>query len=352
MKKLGFSEKTAVLIGDEVNTSELARVLAEHKERYIVQNPEGIFQAEITGNIRFTAQSKTDFPAVGDWVRMVKMDKQNAVILELFPRYSKLERQAVGKFGESQVIAANIDFAFIVQSVGHDFNLNRLERYLSICYAGKIEPIIILTKIDLTSKNELAEIKKQIEKRMPEVPLILLSNVTSEGFEQLNKLMQAFNTYCFIGSSGVGKSSVINRLMEHEVLETSRISASTQKGRHTTTRREMLILPNQSIVIDTPGMRELGMTDQSAGLNKTYKKIGKLAQNCRFRDCTHQNEKGCAVIEAVENGSLPEEVYANYLKLKKEQEHFSSTVFEKRRKGKEFCKMAKEAMKERKKNKY
>ena len=352
MKELGFSEKTAALIKSEYNPNELARVLAEHKERYIVQSIDGVFQAEITGNMRFAAQTRADFPAVGDWVKIVKMDEQNAVILELIPRYSMLERQAVGKHGEAQLIAANIDYAFIVQAVGHDFNLNRLERYLSICYAGNIEPIIVLTKIDLIDEKQLQELKSQIEKRLPKVPLLLLSNITMEGFDGLKKHMAAFKTYCFIGSSGVGKSSVINRLLENELLETNHISESTQKGRHTTTHRELLVLPNQSIVIDTPGMRELGMANHTEGIDRTYNNIGQLAQNCRFADCSHLNEKGCAVTEAVENGSLPEDVYENYLKLKREQEHFSSTVFEKRRKGKEFSKMAKEVVKNRKKNKF
>ena len=352
MKNLGFSEKAAALIGNQVSDSELARILAEHKERYIVQSIQGTFQAEITGNMRFAAQARADFPAVGDWVKIVQMDEQSAVILEIFPRYSRLERQAVGKQGEAQLIATNIDFAFIVQSVGHDFNLNRLERYLSICYAGKIEPIIVLTKIDLIDEASVDVLKNQINLRLPKVPLLFLSTITMEGFDQLKNQMEAFKTYCFIGSSGVGKSSVINRLMENDVLETNAISESTQKGRHTTTHRELLVLPNQSIVIDTPGMRELGMTSQTEGIEKTYDNIGELAQNCRFIDCSHQHEKGCAVIEAVENGSLSEAVYENYLKLKREQEHFSTTIFEKRRKDKGFSKMAKAVVKDRKKNKF
>lgn len=352
MKNLGFSEKAVSLIGNQVSDNELARVLAEHKERYVVQNSEGIFQAEITGNMRFAAQSRADFPAVGDWVKIVTMDEQSAIIVEVLPRYSQLERQAVGKHAEVQLIATNIDFAFIVQAIGHDFNLNRLERYLSICYAGNIEPIIVLTKIDLIDDASIEAMKSQIEKRLPNVPLLLLSNITMRGFDLIKNKMEAYKTYCFIGSSGVGKSSVINRLMEQNILETKHISESTQKGRHTTTHRELLVLPNKSIVIDTPGMRELGLTSQSEGLEKTYDSIGVLAKNCRFSDCSHQNEKGCAVIEAVENGNLSEAVYENYLKLKREQEHFSSTVFEKRRKEKGFGKMIKGVVKDRKKNKF
>ncbi|WP_167618254.1 ribosome small subunit-dependent GTPase A [Maribellus sediminis] len=352
LAQLGYSDQIRNLIGVEFAPAELARVSAEHKERYQVISEDGNLQAEITGNIRYAAQSRTDFPAVGDWVKIARIDKDSAVILQIYPRYSFLERQAVGKQGEIQLIASNIDVAFIVQAVGHDFNLNRLERYLSICYAGKIEPMIVLTKTDLVKKEELENLQNQITARNAKVPLMLVSNITLEGFEQLREKMEPQLTYCFIGSSGVGKSTLINGLMEKDMLETKAISESTSKGRHTTTHRELLLLPNGSIVIDTPGMRELGITNQEGGLELTYDQIAELAENCRYSDCSHENEKGCAVIEAVEDGTLSEAIYGNYLKLKREQEHFSSTVYEKRLKGKEFGKMAREVVKARKKNKF
>ncbi|WP_340113946.1 ribosome small subunit-dependent GTPase A [Maribellus mangrovi] len=352
LKQLGYSGQIKELIGEEIESAELARVSAEHKERYQIINEDGTLQAEITGNIRYAAQTRADFPAVGDWVKITRIDKDSAVILKVFPRYSFLERQAVGKQGEIQLIAANIDVAFIVQAVGHDFNLNRLERYLSICYAGKIEPVIVLTKIDLIEKEELEALQNQIKARNAKVPLFVVSNVTLDGLEQLREKMEPYETYCFIGSSGVGKSTLINCLLEDDMLETSQISDSTSKGRHTTTHRELIILPNESIVIDTPGMRELGITNQEGGLELTYDQIAELAENCRFNDCSHENEKGCAVLKAVEYGSLSEEMYNNYLKLKREQEHFSSTVHEKRQKGKEFGKMVKEVSRLRKNNKY
>ena len=352
LAQLGYSDQIGSLIGEKIATNELARVSAEHKERYMVISEDGTLQAEITGNIRYAAQSRADFPAVGDWVKIARIDKDSAVILQIFPRYSFLERQAVGKYGEIQLIASNIDVAFIVQAVGHDFNLNRLERYLSICYSGKIEPMIVLTKTDLVKKEELENLQNQITARNAKVPLMLVSNITLEGFEQLRGKMEPHLTYCFIGSSGVGKSTLINSLLDKDLLETKEISNSTSKGRHTTTHRELLLLPNGSIVIDTPGMRELGMTNQEGGLEMTYDQIAELAENCRYSDCSHENEKGCAVIEAVEEGTLSEEMYSNYLKLKREQEHFSSTVYEKRQKGKEFGKMVKAFVKDRKKNKF
>lgn len=335
-----------------ISSEELARVIVEHRERYIVQSSEGIFQAEITGNIRFAARSRSDFPAVGDWVRITKMDRETAIILEIFPRKTILSRQAVGKQGEEQVIAANIDAAFIVQAVGHDFNMNRLERYLSICHAAGITPVMLLTKIDLAEKNELDELSAKIVQRQPGLSVFAVSNETGVGLNALQNSLITGMTYCFLGSSGVGKSTVINRLLNEEVLQTAEISASTSKGKHTTTHRELFRLENGSFVIDTPGMRELGMTSESGGIERTYDQIGELAKNCRYGDCTHTEEKGCAVKTAVENGELAEEVYENYLKLKREQEHFSSTVHDKKREGKIFGKIVKEALKERKRNKY
>lgn len=352
MKSLGFNDKVQKLISSEFGASELARVLVEHRERYIVQSAEGIFQAEITGNIRFAAGSRADFPAVGDWVHITKMDSTTAVILEVLPRYSVLSRQAVGKNADVQIIAANIDVAFIVQSVGHDFNLNRLERYMSICHSGKVEPAILLTKADLADKQELELLKSKITQRMPKVPLILISSESGLGYKELDAFMKSETSYCFVGSSGVGKSTVINRLLPEEKLKTAAISESTSKGRHTTSHRELFILNNGSIVIDTPGMRELGMTDESIGIGLTYDQISNLAESCRYSDCTHTNEKGCAVLDAVEKGDLDQELYENYLKLKREQEHFSSTVHEKRQKEKGFGKMVKTILKEHKKNKY
>ncbi|MFV0267480.1 MAG: ribosome small subunit-dependent GTPase A [Draconibacterium sp.] len=341
----------AGLIGS-VDSSELARVIIEHKERYIVQTEAGVYQAEITGNIRFSARSRADFPAVGDWVRITPMDAQNAIILEVFPRYSSLSRQAVGKQADIQIIASNIDVAFIVQSVGHDFNINRLERYLAICYSGKIKPMILLTKTDLIPQAEIDSLMEMIRKRLPNVKLITISSESGTGYNTLKEAMQANVTYCFVGSSGVGKSTIINHLSNEEKLTTSAISTSTQKGRHTTTHRELFVLENGSIVIDTPGMRELGMTDESSGIELTYDQITELSNSCRYDDCSHTGEKGCAVLAAVQNGELSEKNYENYLKLKREQQHFSSTIHEKRQKGKEFGKMVKAVMKEHKKNKY
>lgn len=352
MKELGFTTKIAEQIGEKAHREELARVIAEHKERYKVQNIEGVFNAEITGNMRFSATSRSDLPAVGDWVRITKMDEQNAIILELVPRFSLLERKAVGKSGETQIIAANIDHAFIVMAAGHDFNLNRLERYLVICRAGKINPIVLLTKTDLVSAEEKEKLVASIGKRAPGVRVLAISNETQDGIAELQSSLKSYETYCLLGSSGVGKSTIINRLKRAERLKTGIISSSTGKGKHTTSHRELLVLPNKSIVIDTPGMRELGIISGNDGMDKTFDEIGTLAQNCRYSNCTHENEAGCAVLQAVDEGELSIEVYQNFMRLRREQQHFESTIHEKRQKGREFGKMVKEVSKFKKNNKF
>lgn len=349
MKTLGFNEKIEELIDrTELAGFELARIIVEHKERYIIQTESNSYHAEITGNLRFSAQSRVDFPAVGDWVKFTKMDEQNAIILQVLPRFSVLERRAVGQFGEVQIIASNIDFAFVVQSVGHDFNLKRLERYLAICHSAKIKPYIILTKTDLIESTEISRLTQNISERIKDVEVIPLSNQSKSGFDRLNSLMKPFKTYCFLGSSGVGKSTIINHLNQHEVLKTKAVSDSTNKGRHTTSHRELFILPNKSIVVDTPGMREIGLTDLNEGLETTYDQISELAKSCKYADCRHINESGCAILDAVDNGELLEDVLINYQKLKREQEHFSSSVHEKRKKSKEFGKMIKTVLNEKK----
>ena len=319
----------------------IARVIREHRERYAVSNGESEYDAEITGNMRYSAASRKDFPAVGDWVTITPYGPDQAIINSILPRKSVLARQAVGRPGEIQIISANIDFAFIIQAVSNNFNINRLERYLTICYSAGIEPILILSKTDLVSRDEISEAVRILGKRDRQVKYVLLSNVTGEGSDQLMGLIQSGRTYCVIGSSGVGKSTLINSLLKREALRTGEISSCTNKGKHVTEHRELFVLDNGAIIIDTPGMKELGLTDDAEGLNTTFSDISQLAGKCRYPDCLHINEQGCAVIEAVENGSVDRESYENYLKMMKEQERFSTTVAEKRRRDKQFGKMVK-----------
>jgi len=353
MQELGFDgEITNLISPEDLDGHVLGRVIIEHKERYVVQTDEGTFSAEITGNLRFTAEDRKDFPAVGDWVKLIMMDEETAIILEVFPRTSVIERKAVSKQAQTQLIATNIDYAFIVQAVGHDFNLKRIERYLAICHSSNITPIILLSKIDLVDDSEVDSTLKQIKVRVSNVEIFAVSSESGTGFEKLELLLKKYKTYCFLGSSGVGKSTIVNRLKGENHLKTNSVSSSTNKGKHTTTHRELIVLPNQSIVIDTPGMREVGMSDNKEGIEITYSIIESLATNCKFNDCTHTEEFGCAVLKALEAEEFSQDEYDNYQKLLREQAHYSRTVAEKRKKGKELTKLYRSVQEQRRKDKY
>ncbi|MFA7361323.1 MAG: ribosome small subunit-dependent GTPase A [Candidatus Kapaibacterium sp.] len=353
LKDLGFDERVEKLRAEEnIADFEIGRVIAEHKERYAVKTDNGEFDAEITGNMRFNANDREDFPAVGDWVAITTYDSDFAVIHKILPRFSIIKRKAVGQFGGIQIIATNVDFAFLAQAVDRDFNINRLERYLTICNTSKVKPVIVLSKIDLTDENGLKEILESINTRIKNVPVIALSNETKNGYDAINKFIEKGKTYCLLGSSGVGKSTLLNNLSGNPVMKTDTISESTNKGRHVTSHRELIILETGGILIDNPGMREVGIADTANGLEITFDKIYQLSENCRFKDCTHKQEKGCAVLEAVENGELDKESYENYLKMEKEKTYFESTDSERRNRDKGFGKMMKNYKKIKKKNNF
>ena len=334
-----------------LDTFEVGRVISEHRERYVVKTAEGEFDAELIGNLRYSAQERAGFPVVGDWVAIQVYDEHKALIHALFPRKNRIERRAVGKHGEKQIIAANIDYAFIVQAVGWDFSINRIERYLTICNASGVEPIILLNKIDLISEPELEALVESVRARAGEVPVVPISNETRKGYPELNQWIKEGKTYCLLGSSGVGKSTLINNLSGRQLMKTNAISESTQKGRHVTSHRELVVLPGGGILIDNPGMREVGIADPGSGLEMTFSAIAELSEHCRFKDCTHTNEPGCAILAAVESGELDENALDNYRKMEREKEHYESTVAERRRKDKAFGKMVRSIMKNKKKEK-
>ncbi len=353
LEDLGYNQKLEEQrIEQKLESFEVGRVIAEHKERYIVKSEKGEFEAEITGNLRFAAKSREDFPAVGDWVVMIMYGSDSAIIHRILPRFSTIKRQAVGQFGEIQIIATNIDYAFLIQAVDGDFNINRLERYLTICYSSKVSPIIVLSKTDLIPEQKIDDIIGSIKQRIEDIHVFAISNKTSEGYDALKKIIEKGKTYCMLGSSGVGKSTLMNNLSGRNVMKTDLISQSTGKGRHITSHRELIVLESGGILIDNPGMREVGITDTTSGLETTFDRIIRLSLNCKFKDCTHTSEVGCSVIEAVENGEIDKRSYENYLKMEREKDHFESTVEERRKKDKEFGKMLKNYKKDMSKNRH
>ena len=322
--------------------------MAVHRERYVIKSPDGEYDAEITGNLRFSAESSSDFPVVGDWITFSVFDGSLAIIYSILPRLSILERQAVGKSGEKQLIAANVDYSFIVQSLDQDFNINRLERYLTLSLTSDITPILLLSKTDLIDKKELSNKIDTIHKRHSGLRILHFSNNTKEGYEEIENELQKGKTYCFLGSSGVGKSTLINHLLGEQMMKTRTISESTGKGKHTTSHRQLFILKNGSIVIDTPGMREVGVIDTS---EDSFDTISELSVKCKFSDCSHTNELGCEVLAAIDDGRIDEASYQNFMKLQREAAHFQSTLAEKRQKDKKFGKIYKQIIAYKKKNK-
>lgn len=313
----------------------LARVTAEYKEAYRIKGAGGDFLARITGKQNFQAVHREDFPAVGDWVAAVSRDGEHAVIDKVFPRKTVLKKSYTSKH-DIQVIAANINVAFIIESAGRDFNLNRCERYLVLVREGGIKPVIVLNKIDLFSEKSLNEAANQLRLRFPDISLLFTSTKTNQGMGELRKYISKGKTYCFLGSSGVGKSSLINALLKKEEILTREIGEGTGRGKHTTTARQMYLLENGGILIDNPGTRGVGMASVATGIKSVFQDITHMAVECKFPDCSHMHEPGCAIIEAVREGVISEEQYQNFLKLTKENEYFAMTPLEKRKKDRKF----------------
>ena len=328
-----------------------ARVVGVHKDSYLIHDGRRQIRAELTGKMMFGAASPLDLPAVGDWVLAQILDDGGfAVVNQLLPRKSVLTRKSAGRRVEHQVIAANLDTAFIVQAVGRDFNLRRLERYLVMINQGNIRPVLLVSKSDLASPAEVESSLEFARKIQPGIKALGFSNLQPGSLQRLREIMEPGRTYCLLGSSGVGKTTLLNNLLGGGDLSTREVRQKDGKGRHATTTRELIILDNGAMIIDTPGMRELGSLETQQGLAETFEDMDHFAADCRFNDCSHTTEKGCAVLAALQTGKIDEKRYENYLRLGREIAHNQMSLAEKRRKDKEFGKMCKNIIK--KKNKY
>ena len=350
LEKIGFNKWVLDTVAPEnIEQFDIARVVAVHKDSYTISNGEVEVLAELVGKIIFSASSPVDYPAVGDWVLANFYDENTfAIIHEILPRKSLLKRKTPGKKVDFQLIAANIDVAFIVQSLNENFNLRRLERYLVMVNDGRIQPIVLLSKSDLLDLHAIEGITDEVHKIMPDLQVILFSNEDETYLDNVKGIMQAGLTYCLLGSSGVGKTTLINNLIGKSKYVTKTVSKNESKGRHATTHRQMIKLDFGALVVDTPGMRELGNFSVAAGLGETFSEIAELSEKCQFNDCTHMDEKGCAVLIAIEGGQLSEERYQSYLKIKKESAYNEMSYFEKRGKDKQFGKFVKTVMKHKK----
>lgn len=338
--KLGFDK----WFQDRIETSKLdsfqvARVIAVNKNSFVVSTDSNDIYAELTGKYLFNVESPLDFPTIGDWVYVQLLDDDTlAIIHEIFPRRSLLKRKTSGKKIEYQLIAANIDTAIIMQSLDSNFNLRRLERYIVLINESNIIPMIFLSKSDLMNADEIENHVKAIQNIIPNIKILTFSNNSLADIENLKTHFTPSETFCLLGSSGVGKTTLLNNLIHQELYKTQPIREKDGRGKHTTTRRELIVLENGAIVIDNPGMRELGVIGIESGLDNTFDEIAELSNHCRFTDCTHTVEQGCAVLKGIEEGTISSERYQNYMKMYKESLYNEMSYFEKRQKDKKFGK--------------
>ncbi len=316
LEEFGFNEWFANQIEPDSNLT-VARVTAVHKGECDVSDGEEVRSAKMTGRMRHHAKTREDYPTVGDWVLVKDFDDENfGRIHKVLARQTVLRRKASGKTTRVQLFAANIDTAFVMQTLGLGFNVQRLERFLVMVNEGGIEPVLLLSKLDLLEPAELEEKLADIKNRIPNVPIYAFSNTEGQGLDEVMALFEPHKTYCIIGTSGVGKTTLLNNLIgEEDYLFTLPVREKDGKGIHSTTWRELITLDNGAHVIDTPGVRELGNMDVADGIDETFDDITALSVECQFRDCSHVETKGCAVIEAVKNGEISQARYDNYVRL-------------------------------------
>lgn len=311
----GWNDEVAA--GRELNTARPpARVIAQHRGEYRLITPWGDATGVAPGRMLYRASGRRELPAVGDWVLIEPQTDGPATIVEILPRSTQFVRRKSGTESQEQVVAANVDVAFLVTSLNQELSPRRIERYLVAAREGGVQPVVVLTKLDQCA--DLEAVLAGVVSVAAGVPVVAVSSVTGEGVDSLRDHLRPGETVVLLGSSGVGKSTLVNTLAGEDLLRTQEIRQGDDKGRHTTTHREIFRLPDGVLVLDNPGMRELGLVDAEEGLDETFDDIAEIIAGCRFRDCTHADEPGCAVRPAVESGGISAERWGSYQKLQKE----------------------------------
>ncbi|RLE16940.1 MAG: ribosome small subunit-dependent GTPase A [Acidobacteria bacterium] len=318
LNRLGWGRYQLAMQPNLVKSDHVGRVTAESKRYYFLSDGKNEYLAEVSGKLLHRTTGLEDFPAVGDWVLFQTPEsKDRAAIHRILPRHTTLKRRAVRSTEEAQVIAANLDSVFIIYSVDENFKSGKLDRFLAIVHESGAIPVVVLSKADLMLENREA-VYREVLAMTSGVSIVMLSAKTGEGVDSLLRHLEPGSTCCMIGPSGAGKSTLLNFLAGSEVAKTADVREFDMKGRHTTTKRELFVLKNGQILIDTPGIREVGLVVGDNALSSVFPDVAAIAKHCRFRNCTHHHEPGCAVLAAISSGELDPGKVARYLKLKAE----------------------------------
>ncbi|MBS2097372.1 ribosome small subunit-dependent GTPase A [Carboxylicivirga linearis] len=347
LKTYGYNTFSEIFVS--VSTENIGRVTTVNKTNYKIITESGFKTGELTGQMLYSL-SPSELPQTGDWVEIINY-AESCIITKVLPRKTTLLRKTAGRTSDVQILATNIDTALIVQGLDRDFNINRLERITVALLDAKIKCIIVMNKIDLDPDWQ-SKVEK-VQNRLPDITIIAISALNNTAIDTIQKQLIPQQTYIMIGSSGAGKSTLLNQLVKKEIQQTQTISTSVGKGRHTTTHREMFVLSNGSLLIDSPGVREFGLAlSDSDSVTTSFSDIKYLSEKCKYKNCTHTNEPGCAILSALEDGSLLIEEYNSYLKLRNEAIHYQQTVQEKKKKGKNLAKLIKDMKNKNMKKRY